>query len=64
MKLEISTKHLFSVTLCYTDRSFIKVFVRFKHHGPGTEFIKKNSCSTQLSLKLQFLINTEIAQIH
>ena len=31
---------------------------------PGAEVIKLFSCSTQLSLKFQFLINTEIVQIY
>ena len=32
--------------------------------GPGPEVIELFSCSTQLSLKFQILINTEIAQIY
>ena len=34
-----------------------------KVRGPGPKVIKFFSCSTQLSMKFQFLINTEIAQI-
>ena len=32
--------------------------------GPGAEFIKLFSCSTQLSTKFKMLINIEIAKIY
>ena len=35
-----------------------------KAKRPGPEFIKKKSCSTQLSMKFHIFINTEIAQIN
>ena len=51
MKKIAMISHIASLISCF-DQSY------------GTEVIKLFSCSTQLSMKLQLLINEEIAQIN